>query len=153
MPAGYGVSFTADTYFQNVDTSIQNRSTVFNFTAVVGNGSLAMFISLNILKNARVERIFKFSNGAVSRDYSVNPQESDGQERLIRERVIVINDPMNPIETGLYDFNIIVTTVGISPQQIYRATAIGLVQVMGKYLYCISLIEQGLSTCTVLLIP
>ena len=132
MPADYRVNFTADTYFSSINASIQSRSTVFEFTVALESRlftSPVASASLTLTKNDRVERIFRFSNGELGSNYFVLGLELNGETRILRDRVIALNNLTNPIQPDLYDFDIVAVAVEPLTQEVVRKVSIGLVQV------------------------
>ena len=132
MPADYRVKFTADTYFSRINASIQSRSTVFEFTVALESRLFTSSVasaSLTLVKNDRVESIFRFSNGELSSNYFVLSLELNGETRILRDRVIALNNLTNPIQPDLYDFDIVAVVVEPLTQQVVRRVSIGLVQV------------------------
>ena len=127
------MGFTADTYFRINNTSIQNRSTVFEFTIVLESRlftSPVASASLALIKNDRVERIFRLSNGELTRSFFILSLELNGKTRILRESVIALNNLTNPIQPALYDFDIIAVIVEPSTQHVTRRQSTGLVQLL-----------------------
>ena len=127
------MGFTADTYFRINNTSIQNRSTVFEFTIVLESRlftSPVASASLALIKNDRVERIFRLSNGELTRNFFILSLELNGETRILRESVIALNNLTNPIQPALYDFDIIAVIVEPSTQHVTRRQSTGLVQLL-----------------------
>ena len=132
------MNFTADTYFRSIDNSIQNRSTVFEFTIVLDNNYFGVLasVSVNLFKNSLVESIFKLSDNTLSRVYSVaagnedNEVENTGSFTIVRDTVIVFNNPVSPIAPDIYDFMLETIGIGSSFQLFGIAQSQGLVQVV-----------------------
>ena len=137
VPENYEASFTADVYFNRVENSLTNLSAVFNFTIVLDNSHFTTLSSagVSIVGTSRVESIFKFLDGTLSRNYAVgsDPEVEDGGPvTVIRDHIIFINDPEQPVEADTYSFTLASTFAGsndASPILVRQAVATGLVEV------------------------
>ena len=120
VPDNYEASFTADVYFATVENSVRNLTTAFEFTAVLDNahfGTLSS-ISFSIVGTVEAQGIFRLSNNLLSKPYvaGVDPEVSVDDSMnttIIRDSVIIFNNPTQPIQADLYHFTLGALLIGL----------------------------------------
>ena len=115
---GYEANYSADVFFSRVENSIANQSTLINYTLVMDNAhfGLVSTVSLSLVSTPRVENIFRLSNGALSRTYSFGDigLQVVGPVAIIRDSVIIYNDPRQPLVPETFSFLLGAAIVGVT---------------------------------------
>jgi hypothetical protein len=131
--------FTADVYVARVESSVENASTIINYTITANSASfngLVTTIVMSIVGTDQTEAIFRLSDGSVSRDYilGVSELQTDGTTTFISDSIIILNNPMNPVQPGVYDINIGALIIGITGGDgvtpLVQESSVGLIEVL-----------------------
>jgi hypothetical protein len=132
--------FTADVYVARVESSVANASTIINYTITANTASfngIVVVIVMSIVGTELTEAMFRLSDGSLSRDYILGVSselQMDSMTTFISDSVIILNNPMNPVQPGVYDFNIgaliIGTTGGDGDTPLVQESSVGLIEVL-----------------------
>ena len=86
-----------------------NLTNVLNFTAVLDRSGTLLSSTVSLVSSRTVEAVFRLSNGELTRSYTVgsDPEiQVEGNLTVIRDHVIILNDPSQPIGLGRYVFSL-----------------------------------------------
>jgi hypothetical protein len=137
--------FTADVYVVRAESSVANVSTIINYTITANSASfngLVTTIVMSIVGTDQTEAIFRLSDGSVSRDYilGVSELQTDGTTTFISDSIIILNNPMNPVQPGVYDINIGALIIGITGGDgvtpLVQESSVGLIEVLESSSEC-----------------
>lgn len=96
--------------------TIANQSILINYTLAIDNTHFLSVtrVVLSLVSSLRVEQIFRLSNGASSRTYSSGTGELESVEPVIvlRDSVIIYQDPSQPLAPEVFNFNLGATIIG-----------------------------------------
>ncbi len=88
-------------------------------------------VQLSLVATPRVEAIFKLSDGTTSRTLNVGTDlQIVGPVTIVRDSVIIINDPRQPLAPETFSFILGATIVGLAPNLVVIQREVrGLVEV------------------------
>jgi hypothetical protein len=131
--------FTADVYIARVESSVANVSTIINYTITANTASfngMVTTIVMSVVGTDQTEAMFRLSDGSLSRDYIIGVSElqTDGTTTFISDSIIILNNPMNPVQPGVYDINIGALIIGITGGDgvtpLVQESSVGLIEVL-----------------------
>ena len=117
VPTNYQASYSADVFFTQIVNCIATGTSVINYTVVMDTsffGTQFIYARLYLLDTVRTEMYFRLSDGSTSRDFTFADPELvvDGAVAIIRDSVIVINNPAQPVPIDTFGFQLGATIAG-----------------------------------------
>ena len=118
-PPGYIASYSADVYYNKVQDTILNGSTVINLTLVIDNvhfGGPLYHTAINLLDTPRTEMFFRLSNGRTSSQYTSSDPALmvEGTTTVINDSVIIINTQEQPVPVETFSFEILAVIASVN---------------------------------------
>lgn len=110
-------SYSADTFFSRVESNITNGTILTNYTVVMDStvftGGIFQ-VQLNLLGSPRVETYFRLSDGTTSRTLLSGDIVTEGPVKLVRDSIIIINTPDQPVPVETFTFHLRATIIGLT---------------------------------------
>ena len=109
-------------FYRRIENSTANGTALINYTVVMDSSFFTggvLQVILSLVGHPRTESYFRLSNGTISRTYSSSEIETDGHFRIIRESIVVLDNPV-PVDT--FHFELGAAIIGITASGITATT-------------------------------